>query len=87
MAKTYTNPDPKRENTGIVVTFEGVEPKKANITIESFSDNAVQKEVIARTNDGIYTLWADAAYDSIGDWTSAQAVARVKELALAGKKK
>ena len=35
----------------------------------------------------MYTLWVDAAYDTIGDWTSDQAIARVKELALAGKKK
>jgi len=87
MVKTYTNPDPKRNNTGLVVTFEGVTPPKANITIESFSDNPISKVVLARTNDGMYTLWVDAAYDTIGDWTSDQAIARVKELALAGKKK
>lgn len=87
MAKTYTNPDPKRNNTGLVVTFEGVEPKKAKITIDSFSDSTTQKKVVARTNDGIYTLWADDAYDAIGDWTNEQAIARVKELALAGKNK
>ena len=84
MARTYTNPDPKRNNTGIEVTFENGKPK---ITIESINDNAKAKLVLARTDDGIYTLWADEAYDSIGDWTSAQAIAKVKELALAGKKK
>ena len=84
MAKTYTNPDPRRENTGIVVNFEGARP---NITIDAFNDDAKNKVVLARTSDGIYTLWADEAYDAAGDWTSAQAVAKVKELALAGKKK
>ena len=84
MAKTYTNPDPKRENTGIVVNFEGARP---NITIDAFNDDTKNKSVVAKTSDGIYTLWEDAAYDSIGDWTSAQAIDKVKELALAGKKK
>ena len=84
MANTYTNPDPKRNNTGIVVNFEGARP---NITINAFNDDARNKSVLARTNDGIYTLWTDTTYDSIGDWTSEQAIARVKELALAGKKK
>ena len=87
MAKTYTNPDPKRNNTGLVVTFEGANPPKANITIDAFNDDTKNKSVIAKTSDGIYTLWADEAYDAIGDWTSAQAIAKVKELALAGKKK
>ena len=84
MAKTYTNPDPKRTNTGLVVNFEGARP---NITIEAFNDDTLMKIVVAKTNDGIYTLWSDASYDSIGDWTNAQAIDRVKELALAGKKK
>ena len=84
MAKTYTNPDPKRENTGIVVNFEGA---RTNITIDAFNDDAKNKLVVARTSDGIYTLWADAAYDAVGDWTSEQAIVKVKELALAGKKK
>jgi hypothetical protein len=84
MAKTYTNPDPKANNTGLVVNFEGA---RTNITIDAFNDDTKNKSVIAKTSDGIYTLWADEAYDAIGDWTSAQAIAKVKELALAGKKK
>jgi hypothetical protein len=84
MAKTYTNPDPKRNNTGIEVTFENGKPK---IIIEAFNDDAKSKVILARTNDGIYTLWADGAYDSIGDWTTQQAIDKVRELALAGKKK
>ena len=84
MARTYTNPDPRRNNSGIEVTFENGKPK---ISIESFNDNAKAKSVLARTDDGIYTLWADEAYDNIGDWTTEQAVARVRELALAGLKK
>lgn len=84
MANTYTNPDPRRENTGLVVDFEGARP---NIIIESFNDSPTTKLVVARTNDGVYTLWSEEAYDNIGDWTSTQAVARVGELALLGKKK
>ena len=84
MARTYTNPDAEANNTGIEVTFENGRP---TITIKAFEDNAVRKVVNARTSDGNYTLWAGEAYDSIGDWTSEQAIAKVRELALAGKKK
>ena len=84
MAKTYTNPDAETIDTGIDVTFENGRPK---IIIETFEDSATRKVVNARTSDGNYKLWSDATYDSIGDWTTAQAVARVKELALAGVKK
>jgi hypothetical protein len=84
MARTYTNPDAETNNTGIEVTFENGRPK---ITISVFEDSATKKVVNARTSDGNYTLWAGEAYDSIGDWTSEQAIAKVRELALAGKKK
>ena len=84
MARTYANPDAETNNTGIEVTFENGRP---TITIKAFEDNAVRKIVNARTSDGNYTLWAGEAYDSIGDWTSEQAIAKVRELALAGKKK
>ena len=84
MARTYANPDAETNNTGIEVTFENGRP---TITIKAFEDNAVRKVVNARTSDGNYTLWAGEAYDSIGDWTSEQAIAKVRELALAGKKK
>jgi hypothetical protein len=72
---------------GLVVTFEGVTPAKANITINSFNDSTVHKTVSARTSEGMYILWTDAVYDAIGDWTSAQAIERIKELAIAGVKK
>ena len=84
MTRTYTNPDSDTNNTGIVVDFEGA---RRNITIDAFNDNAKSKSVVAKTSNGIYTLWNGDAYDAIGDWTSAQAVARVKELTLEGKKK
>jgi hypothetical protein len=84
MARTYTNPDANTNNTGIVVNFEGARP---NITIEAFTDNPINKSVMARTTNGNYTIWTGEAYDSIGDWTSEQAIAKVKELTLAGKKK
>ena len=84
MARTYANPDVETNNAGIEVTFENGRP---TITIKAFEDNAVRKVVNARTSDGNYTLWAGEAYDTIGDWTSEQAIAKVRELALAGKKK
>jgi hypothetical protein len=84
MARTYTNPEVEADNTGIEVTFENGKP---TITIKAFEDNAVRKVVNARTSDGNYTLWTGEAYNSIGDWTNEQAIARVRELALAGTKK
>ena len=84
MTRTYANPDAETIDTGIEVTFENGRPK---IIIELFEDSAIKKVVNARTSDGNYKLWAGETYDSIGDWTTAQAIARVKELALAGVKK
>ena len=63
----------------------GAEIKRGVITIKKFMDNPARKIVAALTDDNkLYELWKDAAYDAIGDWTTAQAVARVKELAEAG---
>jgi hypothetical protein len=84
MTRTYANPDAETIDTGIEVTFENGRPK---IIIELFEDSAIKKVVNARTSDGNYKLWAGETYDSIGDWTTAQAIERVKELALAGVKK
>ena len=94
MAKYTTNPDPKKPEGGIEVTLEtpivtrshgGAEIKRGVITIKKFMDNPARKIVAVMTDDNkLYELWKDAAYDAIGDWTTAQAVARVKELAEAG---
>ena len=46
MAKTYTNPDPKRNNTGLVVTFEGANPPKSNITIDAFNDDTAALKIL-----------------------------------------
>jgi hypothetical protein len=94
MAKYTTNPDPKRAEGGIEVTltnpiatrsFNGSEIKRGVITIKKFMDNPARKIVAVMTDDNkLYELWKDAAYDAIGDWTTAQAVARLKEMAEAG---
>ena len=94
MAKYTTNPDPKKPEGGIEVTltnpivtreFEGSQIKRGVITIKKFMDNPARKIVAVMTDDNkLYELWKDEAYDAIGDWTTAQAVARVKELAEAG---
>jgi hypothetical protein len=51
------------------------------ITIEEIVDNNSRKEVKAYTEElGIVTLWSGDAYDTIGQWTDTDVVARVKEL-------
>jgi hypothetical protein len=94
MARYTTNPDAKRPEGGIEVTlsspivtrsFSGSEIKRGIITIKKFMDNPGRKIVAAMTDDNkLYELWKDEAYDAIGDWTTEQAVARLKELAEAG---
>jgi hypothetical protein len=94
MAKYTTNPDPKRHTGGVEVTlenpivtrqFDGQEIKRGVITIKKFMDNPSRKIVAVMTDDNkLYELWKDEAYDTIGDWTTAQAVARLKEMAEAG---
>jgi hypothetical protein len=94
MARYTTNPDAKRPEGGIevqlenpIVTrqFDGHEIKRGVITIKKFMDNPARKIVAVLTDDNkLYELWKDEAYDSIGDWTTEQAVARLKEMAEAG---
>ena len=94
MAKYTTNPDPKRHTGGVEVnlqspivtrSFEGSEIKRNTITIKKFMDNPSRKIVAVMTDDNkLYELWKNEAYDAIGDWTTEQAVARLKEMAEAG---
>jgi len=94
MAKYTTNPDPKKPEGGIevqlenpIVTrqFDGQEIKRSVITIKKFMDNPSRKIVAVMTDDNkLYQLWKGDTYDAIGDWTTAQAVARLKEMAEAG---
>ena len=48
----------------------------------SFLDRPTYKLVIARIHPALnpLMLWHGAAYDTIGDWTQAQAEARILEL-------
>jgi hypothetical protein len=94
MARYTTNPDAKRPEGGIEVQlenpiatrqFDGHEIKRGVITIKKFMDNPGRKIVAILTDDNkLYELWKGDAYDAIGDWTTEQAVARVKEMAEAG---
>lgn len=94
MAKYTINPDAKKPEGGIEVTLQnpivtrshgGAQISRGVITIKKFMDNPTRKIVAVMTDDNkLYELWKDEAYDAIGDWTTAQAVARVKELAEAG---
>lgn len=94
MAKYTTNPDPKKPEGGIEVALQtpivtrshgGAEITRGVITIKKFMDNPVRKIVAVMTDDNkLYELWKDEAYDAIGDWTTAQAVARLKQMAEAG---
>ena len=94
MAKYTTNPDAKRQEGGIEVQlenpiatrqFDGHEIKRGVITIKKFMDNPGRKIVAVMTDDNkLYELWKDDAYDAIGNWTTEQAVARLKQMAEAG---
>jgi hypothetical protein len=94
MARYTTNPDAKRPEGGIEVQlenpiatrqFDGHEIKRGVITIKKFMDNPGRKIVAILTDDNkLYELWKGDAYDAIGDWTTEQAIARVKEMAEAG---
>jgi hypothetical protein len=48
----------------------------------SFMDRPTHKFVIARIHAALdpFVLWQGAAYDTIGDWTQAQAETRILEL-------
>ena len=94
MAREYTNPSPSTQPGGIEVTFDNPvvtkvlgahEIKRTTITIKRFVDNPSRKIIGLFTDDNkFYELWSGAAYDSIGDWTSQQAIDKLKELVLAG---
>jgi hypothetical protein len=94
MAKYTTNPDTKTHTGGVEVTlenpivtrqFDGAEIRRGVITIKKFMDNPSRKIVAVMTDDNkLYELWKDDAYDAIGNWTTEQAVARLKQMAEAG---
>ena len=48
----------------------------------TFVDNTERRVVLAQlyANARPLVLWRDAAYDAVGDWTEAQAAARIIEL-------
>lgn len=53
----------------------------SKITIIEVTDNSIKKSVIAKTNEmGFITLWKDADYDNIGQWTDTDVENRIKEI-------
>ena len=51
------------------------------ITILEITDNPVFKSVVAKTKEnGIITLWRDADYDTIGQWTDTDVENRIREI-------
>jgi hypothetical protein len=57
----------------------------SSVTVGRIVDNPSEKRVVAfiRELGNPLVLWEDAAYDAAGDWTQAQADARIKALILA----
>ena len=94
MANSYKRPEPQPKNQGLVVTFDpaviiktvgGIELIKKKVTIIKMTDSPVKKTVEVLTDDYItYTLWKDAAYDAIGQWTNDNVITRITELIKAG---
>jgi hypothetical protein len=56
-----------------------------SVTVGRIVDNPGEKRVVAfiRELGNPLILWEGAAYDAVGDWTQAQAVAQIKALVLA----
>lgn len=64
-----------------VVINPAVEKTVAKITIIQLVDQPILKKVMAVTREvGNIVLWEGDAYDEIGQWTDAQAAARLKEV-------
>ena len=85
---TSQTPTPR---TGLVVPFSGSvilksfparEVTGSAVEITRFEDSPEDKRVTAYTKGvpGMIVLWEGAAYDAIGDWTTANVVTRLKEI-------
>ena len=81
----------KPTTTGLVIPFSGSVVLKSfqfhqitgsQVEITRFEDSPSDKKVVAYTKDtpGRIVLWEGAAYDAIGDWTTANVITRVQEL-------
>jgi hypothetical protein len=90
MATSITGSAPT-PRTGLVVPFSGSvilksfparEVTGSAIEITRFEDDPVNKRVVAMTKGvpGMIVLWEGTAYDTIGDWTTANVVTRLHEL-------
>jgi hypothetical protein len=64
-----------------VVVVKEVKRTLTELTVEEITDNSSRKEVKAFTLElGMLTLWTGAQYDAIGQWTDADAQARILEI-------
>lgn len=53
----------------------------SQVTIIELIDNPTKKTVVAKTSEvGSLTLWQNAEYDAIGQWTDADVQTRIREL-------
>jgi ABC-type uncharacterized transport system permease subunit len=64
-----------------VVVVKEVKRTLTELTVEEITDNSSRKEVKAFTLElGMFTLWTGDQYDAIGQWTDADAQARILEI-------
>lgn len=64
-----------------VIVVKEVKRTLTELTVEEITDNSSRKEVKAFTLElGMLTLWAGDQYDAIGQWTDADAQARILEI-------
>ena len=74
MKITFVNPKE-------VVVVKEVKRTLTELTVEEITDNSSRKEVKAFTLElGMLTLWSGDQYDTIGQWTDADAQARILEI-------
>lgn len=64
-----------------VVVFPERTKTISKVTILELVDNPTKKTVIAKTlENGFITLWENADYDNIGQWTDTDVEDRLKEI-------
>jgi hypothetical protein len=64
-----------------IVVVKELKRSVSEVTIRQVVDNPSAKKVTAETLElGILVLWENEAYDTIGQWTDTDVLARVNEL-------
>lgn len=89
MEAIFGSTNKKKEETALIVDFEEqrtirIIPQTKTIIpslkVLEIIDNIVKQTVVAKTTQGVITLWGEKDYASIGDWTNEDVKQRIKAL-------